>query len=66
MSKSEKSIKQSLDKFETIVEWFNSDDIDIEKAIAKYEEGAALAEDIKKQLETEKNRIQVLSKKFDD
>ena len=66
MSKSEKSIKQDLDEFESIVQWFDSDDVDIEKAITKYEEGVALAEEIKKRLETEKNRIEILSKKFDD
>lgn len=63
---SEKTLKQNLSKFESVIDWFDNEDIDIEKAIEKYEEGAKLAETIKKQLESEKNRIKVLSKKFDD
>ena len=63
---SEKTVKQNLAKFEEIMDWFNGDDIDVEKAIKKYEEGAKLADEIKKQLETAKNRIEVLSKKFDE
>lgn len=63
---SEKTLKQNLSKFEAVIDWFDNEDIDIEKSIAKYEEGVKLAEEIKKQLESEKNRIKVLSKKFDD
>jgi Exonuclease VII small subunit. len=66
MAKDEKTIKQNLAKFEEIISWFDGDDIDIEKSIAKYDEGAKLAEEIKTQLKTEKNRIKVLSQKFDD
>jgi exodeoxyribonuclease VII small subunit len=60
------TIKQNLAKLEAIVGWFSGDDIDIEKAISKYEEGAKLATKIKQQLESEKNRIAVLDEKFDD
>ncbi|MDR3125840.1 MAG: exodeoxyribonuclease VII small subunit [Candidatus Nomurabacteria bacterium] len=63
---SDKTIKQNLDKFEEIVAWFNSDDIDIEKSVAKYEAGAKLAAEIEQQLASQKNRIKVLSQKFDD
>jgi exodeoxyribonuclease VII small subunit len=63
---SDKTIKQNLAQLEELVEWFGGDDIDIEAAVGKYEAGAKLAAAIKAQLESEKNRISVLSKKFDD
>jgi exodeoxyribonuclease VII small subunit len=61
-----KTIKQNLAQLEELVEWFSGDDIDIEQAVEKYEAGAKLAAEIKTQLESEKNRITVLSQKFDD
>ena len=61
----EKSLKELLAEFEAIVEWFDGDDLDVEKAIAKFEEGNALAEVIKKRLAEAKNKIEVVKKKFD-
>jgi exodeoxyribonuclease VII small subunit len=61
-----KTIKQNLAQLEKLVEWFSGDDIDIEQAVSKYEAGAKLAAEIKTQLESEKNRVTVLDKKFDD
>lgn len=66
MTKENESIKSKLANFEEIIEWFDSDDVDIETAIAKYEEGAKLADEIKKQLEEAKNSIKVVKQKFDD
>lgn len=66
MVKADKSLKQKLAEFEDIIAWFDSDDVDIEAAIAKYEEGAKLADDIKEQLENAKNRIEVVKQKFDE
>lgn len=66
MVKENESIKNKLAKFEEIIEWFDGDNIDIETATAKYEEGAKLADDIKKQLENAKNSIEILKQKFDD
>jgi len=63
---SEKTLKQNLADFETIINWFDGENIDVEKAISKYEQGVKLAEVIKKQLESEKNHIKVLNQKFDD
>ncbi|MDR1196838.1 MAG: exodeoxyribonuclease VII small subunit [Candidatus Nomurabacteria bacterium] len=57
---SEKTIKQQLAEFEEVVAWFDSEDLDVEKATAQYEKGAKLAGEIKKRLETAKNRIKKL------
>jgi exodeoxyribonuclease VII small subunit len=63
---SSKTLKQNLGKFEEIVGWFDGGDIDVEQAISKYEAGAKLAAEIKRQLESEQNRIEVLAQKFDE
>ena len=63
--KSEKSIKQLVVEFEGIVAWFDNEDIDIEQATKKLEQGSALAEEIKKQLTESKNQIEVVKQKFD-
>jgi exodeoxyribonuclease VII small subunit len=52
-------------EFEAIVEWFDCDDLDVEAAIAKFEEGSKLAEQIKQQLAEAKNKIEIVKKKFD-
>ena len=59
------TIKDKLAEFAEIIEYFDSEDLDVEQATEKFEEGAKLAEEIKAQLETAKNKITVLAEKFD-
>jgi Exonuclease VII small subunit. len=65
MKKEDKSLKQKIAQFEEIMAWFDSDDVDIEAAIAKFEESEKLAEEIKQQLENAKNRIEIVKQKMD-
>jgi exodeoxyribonuclease VII small subunit len=65
MSKSQKSLRELMDEFEAVVAWFDNDDLDVEVAIAKFEEGSKLAEQIKQQLSEAKNKIEIVKKKFD-
>jgi len=64
-AKNVKTLRELMDEFEAVVAWFNSDDLDIEAATAKFEEGAKLAEQIKQQLAEAKNRIEIVKRKFD-
>lgn len=64
MPEKSKSLRQLLDEFETIVEWFDQDDLDIDQAISKFEEGSTLAEEIKQQLATAKNKIELVKADF--
>lgn len=57
----EKSLKERLAEFNEIVEWFDGDDIDIDEAIAKFEQGSKLADQIKEQLNEAKNKIKLIS-----
>ena len=66
MSKKEANLQEQLKDLEAIVAWFEQDDIEIEEAIAKFEEGSKLAEDIKQKLEGLENKITVLKQRFDD
>ena len=64
-AKNDKTLREMLDEFETIVAWFNGDDLDVEAASAKFEEGSKLAEEIRVKLAEEKNKIEIIQKKFD-
>jgi len=64
MVKSDKTLRELLDEFEQIVQWFDGDDLDVEATIAKYEQGAKLATEIREKLETEKNKIEIVKRNF--
>ena len=59
------NISAKLHELEELLAWFEQDDLDIEEALKKYEQGQLLAADIKKRLSEVENKITVLDKKFD-
>ncbi|MCL2037775.1 exodeoxyribonuclease VII small subunit [Candidatus Saccharibacteria bacterium] len=63
-AKNDKTLREMLDEFEAIVAWFNGEDLDVEAASAKFEEGSKLAEQIRKKLAEEKNKIEIIEKSF--
>lgn len=65
MSKSNKSLKKLLEEFELIVAWFEQGDIDIEEAVAKFETGTVLADEIKKHLAEAETKIKIVKNKFE-
>ena len=65
MSREDETLKELMAEFEQVVGWFDSDELDIEDATKKFEEGAELAELIKARLEEAKNEIEIVKKKFD-
>ncbi|MDR0957472.1 MAG: exodeoxyribonuclease VII small subunit [Candidatus Nomurabacteria bacterium] len=65
MSTTNKSLKELLAEFDELVAWFDGDDLDVDMAIAKFEEGNKLSEEIKKKLNEAKNKIEVVKAKFD-
>jgi exodeoxyribonuclease VII small subunit len=60
----EKSLKELLAEFESVVAWFDveNEEFDVDKAIDQYQKGAKLAEAIKTRLERAKNEIEVVNK----
>lgn len=63
-SEKNRTIREMLDEFEEIIADFDGENLDIDAAIAQYEKGAKLAEEIRSRLETEKNKIEIVRAKF--
>lgn len=64
--KNEPPLQQQINQLESLIQWFESEDVDLEQAIAKFEEGSKLAEHIKERLNGLENKITVLKERFDD
>lgn len=58
------SLNQKIEKLDSEVEWFYSDDFKLEQAVDKYKTAVELAKDIEKDLSELKNEIEVLGKDF--
>lgn len=58
------SLNQKIDELDKQVEWFYSDDFKLEEATEKYKSAVAIAKEIKEDLETLKNEINVLAEDF--
>lgn len=65
MSAKNSTIKQKLAELDTLVAWFESDDIQIEEALGKFEQAEKLADEIGSELKSAKNKVEVIKKKFD-
>ena len=59
------SLKDLMARLNEIVGWFGGEDIDLEQAIAKYDEGMALVEQIKERLAQTENRINQIMLQYD-
>ena len=57
-------LNQKIAKLDKQVEWFYSEDFDLDKAVEKYQEAIKLAQEIEHDLETLQNEVKVLDKNF--
>ncbi len=64
MSENKTSLNQEIEKLDTQVEWFYSEDFDLEKAADKYKNAIKMAKEIEKDLDELKNEIEVLAEDF--
>lgn len=60
-----KSIMELQAELESIIAWFESDEVDIDKAEEQYKRGLELADELKKRLIETKNTITKLKQSFD-
>jgi len=60
------SYKQLSEQLAETLAWFESEDIDLDKAIAKYEEAMRLLQKMETYLKSAENKIQKLAAKFDN
>lgn len=59
------SLKDLMARLNEIVGWFGGEDIDLEQATAKYDEGMALVKQIKERLAQTENRINQIMLQYD-
>lgn len=59
------SLKDLMARLNEIVGWFSGEDIDLEQATAKYDEGMALVEQIKERLAQTESRINQITRQYD-
>ncbi len=65
MSTQKKTVAELQAELEAIIEWFESDDVDIDKAGAEYERGLKIAKELKANLQQTENTIKKLKQSFD-
>lgn len=55
---------KELKELEAIVEWFETGEVDLDQALAKFERGMEVAQRLKHYLETVENKVEIIKKKF--
>ena len=58
------SLNQKIEKLDAEVEWFYSDEFELEQAVDRYKAATKLAKEIENDLSELKNEIEVLSEDF--
>lgn len=64
--KNNSSISEKTIKLNELVEWFDSDDFELEMALDKFAEAEKLASEIEADLLAMKNSISIVKKKFNE
>lgn len=62
-AKSGKNYQELSDELAKIIEWFESDKVNLDEAVVKYEQALALITEIEKYLKTAENKVKKLSSK---
>lgn len=59
-----KTFKQKMTELEALLAWFESDEVNLEEATTKYQQALELGKELEAELNSAKNKIEVLNKKF--
>lgn len=65
MTKEAADFGAKLKELETITAWFESDEVDLNAALAKFERGMQLADELKRELQQVENRVEKIKARFD-
>lgn len=65
MSDKTTNFKQQLDELEKIVEWFESEEVDVDQALEKFQRGMELVSSLEKWLDEAENTVQEITQAFD-
>ena len=60
----EETVSEKLEKLEALLQWFESEEITVEESLEKYEQALKLSKELETQLETAKNQVEIIKKKF--
>lgn len=66
MSSKKLSFQQLTDDLESLLAWFESDDITVEEVALKYEQAMGLSAEIESRLNSVQNQIIVIKEKYSD
>ena len=55
---------QAFKELEAITEWFETEEVDLDQGLKKFERGLELASDCKKKLTEVENKVEEIKKKF--
>lgn len=64
-AKSKVTLQTQLAELDELLAWFDRPDVDLDEALAKFDQGVKLTEDIKERLATFENKVTILKKRFD-
>lgn len=64
-AKSKPTLQTQLAELDELLAWFDKPDVDLDEALAKFDQGIKLTEEIKDRLTTFENKVTVLKKRFD-
>lgn len=60
------SFAEAFAELETITEWFETSDVDLDEGLKKFERGLELAKQLKMKLAEVENTVVTLKKKFEE
>lgn len=65
-AKKEESFAKAFAELEELTEWFETEEVDLDEGIKKFERGLELAQICKKKLSEVENKVSSLKKKFEE
>ena len=66
VAKKELTFAEAFAELEKLTEWFETEDVDLDDGIKKFERGLELAQVCKKKLAEVENKVTTLKKKFEN
>lgn len=60
-----KAIAEMLEELEKLITWFDGADFSLEEALVKYQQAEVLSQEIDERLDTMKNEVSIIKKRFD-
>jgi exodeoxyribonuclease VII small subunit len=65
MAQQAKNYKQMSDELNKLIEWFESDELNLDEAVGKYEQAMQLISEMESHLKTAENKVKKIAVKFE-